>query len=244
MDRRTAAPFIGEALGTLLFVFVGCAAVVLGDYMSQNGLGAGPGLVGVALAHGIALAVAVTAFAAISGGHINPAVTVGVWIDGGIDGVKAVGYIVAQLVGASVGALLVRATFPQAAWDPSHLGKPALGPGIDPVVGIVLEVVMTAVLVTAVFHTAVDERAPKLGGLLVGLSIAADILAGGPLTGAAMNPARWFGPALASGDFRDWYVWVAGPVLGAAIVALLYRFVFAPTDVVTGVRAAEPKPAG
>lgn len=86
---------------------------------------------------------------------------------------------------------------------------------------------MTMLLVGAVFLTAVDPRAVKLGGLLIGLSIVGDILIGGPVTGAAMNPARWFGPA-ASGDFTDAYVWIIGPVVGGIIVALLYRFVFAP----------------
>ena len=100
--------------------------------------------------------------------------------------------------------------------------------GIDPTIGVVLEVVMTMLLVGAVFLTAVDARAAKLGGVLIGLSIVGDILVGGPVTGAAMNPARWFGPAAASGDFTDAHVWIVGPVLGGIIIGLLYRFVLAP----------------
>jgi MIP family channel proteins len=229
MDRKIAVPLVGEAIGTFLFVFIGCGVVVVGDYMSQNQLGGSAGLLGVALAHGITLAVVVTAFAAISGGHINPAVTVGIWVSGGISAIMAGGYIVAQLIGGAAGAVLIRITFPETAWAPSNIGKPALGPGIDPTVGIILEIVMTAILVTAVLHTAVDPRAPKLGGLLVGLAIVGDILVGGPLTGAAMNVARWFGPAVASGDWTDAYVWIVGPVVGGIIVGLLYRFVFSPT---------------
>jgi glycerol uptake facilitator-like aquaporin len=86
--------------------------------------------------------------------------------------------------------------------------------------------VLTVVLVLAVFGTAIDMRAPKLGGMAIGLAVAADILMGGPLTGAAMNPARWFGPAVAAGAFEDWYVWWVGPLLGAIVAAVLYRYVF------------------
>jgi len=83
--------------------------------------------------------------------------------------------------------------------------------------------VLTALLVLAVLGTAVDSRGPKIGGLAIGLAVAADILVGGPLTGAAMNPARWFGPAVAAGAYADWYVWWIGPLIGAAAAALLYR---------------------
>jgi glycerol uptake facilitator-like aquaporin len=94
--------------------------------------------------------------------------------------------------------------------------------GIVP--GIVIEAILRMVLLVAVFGTAIDPRGPKIGGLAIGLAVAADILMGGPLTGAAMNPARWFGPAVASGSFADWYVWRIGPLLGAAVVALVYRY--------------------
>ena len=226
MDRKLVAALVGEAFGTFLFVFIGAGSIVLGGV-----LGSPSNLVAVALAHGIALAVVVTAFAAVSGGHINPAVTVAIWISGGIEAVTAVLYVVAQLIGAAIAGFLLRGVFAQPAWQAAGLGKPAMMSGIEPTVGLVLEVVMTMVLLTAVFGTAVDPRAPRLGGLLIGLSIAADILMGGPITGAAMNPARWFGPAVAAADFTDWWVWIVGPVVGAAIVALLYRFVFAPEEV-------------
>lgn len=223
MDRKSLVPLIGEAFGTFLFVFVGMASIVLGSVLTG-----GTTLVAVALAHGITLAVVVTAFAAISGGHINPAVTVGLWINRSIGTVQAVSYIVAQLVGAGLAGFFAKSIYPAASVAASGLGKPALGAGVDPVSGAVLEVVMTMVLVTAVFFTAVDPRAPKLGGLLIGFSIIGDILIGGPLTGAAMNPARWFGPAIAQMDFSDAWVWIVGPVVGAAVVAALYRWVFSP----------------
>ena len=118
----------------------------------------------------------------------------------------------------------MRVVFPESSWEPTNIGTPAIAEGISVVGAIVIEAVLTIVLLIAVFGTAIDPRAPKLGGLAIGLAVAADILMGGPLTGAAMNPARWFGPAVASGAFDDWYVWWIGPLLGAAVAALVYRY--------------------
>ena len=218
---RTAAALIAEAVGTFLFFFVGAGSVVLGDYLAANG-GTGPGLLGVALAHGLALAVLVSALGAVSGGHFNPAVTFGVWIMGRITPMRAVLYVVAQLVGGLAAGLALKIVFADA-WQASNIGTPALGAGITPAIGIGIEAVLTAFLVLAVIGTAVDARAPKIGGLAIGLAVAADILVGGPLTGAAMNPARWFGPAVAAGAYADWYVWWIGPAIGAAVAALIYR---------------------
>jgi MIP family channel proteins len=211
---------VAEALGTFLFFFVGAGAVVLGAHNPD----ANGGLVGIALAHGLALAVLVSALGPISGGHFNPAVTFGVWITGRIEPALAGMYVVAQLAGAVVAGLALRAVFPEPSWEPVALGTPALDLSIGVTGGIIVEAILTAVLLIAVFGTAIDRRAPKLGGLAIGLAVAADILMGGPLTGAAMNPARWFGPAVASGTFADWYVWWIGPLLGAAAAALVYRY--------------------
>jgi aquaporin Z len=219
-DRAVAA-LIAEATGTFLFFFVGAGSVVLGDYVAGNG-GIGPGLLGVAFAHGLALAVLVSALGAVSGAHFNPAVTVAVWIMGKITPLRAGLYVVAQLIGALAAGLALKLVFADA-WQASNIGTPALGSGITPVVGIAVEAVLTALLVLVVIGTAVDPRAPKIGGLAIGLAVAADILVGGPLTGAAMNPARWFGPAVAAGAYADWYVWWIGPVIGAGVAALLYR---------------------
>jgi MIP family channel proteins len=218
---RTAAALIAEAIGTFLFFFVGAGSVVLGDYLTAHG-GSSPGLVGVALAHGLALAVLVSALGAVSGGHFNPAVTLAVWIMGKISPMRSTLYVVAQLIGALAAGLALRAVFADS-WQASKIGTPALGAGISPMAGIGIEAVLTALLVLTVIGTAVDTRAPKIGGLAIGLAVAADILVGGPLTGAAMNPARWFGPAVASGAYADWYVWWIGPAIGAAAAALIYR---------------------
>jgi MIP family channel proteins len=221
MRERAAAALVAEAVGTFLFFFVGAGSIVLGDYLAGKG-GTGPGLLGVALAHGLALAVLVSSLGAVSGGHFNPAVTLAIWIMGKIPPARAALYVFTQLVGALAAGLALKLVFADS-WQASNIGTPALGAGITPALGIGIEAVLTALLVLAVLGTAVDPRGPKIGGLAIGLAVAADILVGGPLTGAAMNPARWFGPAAAAGAYADWYVWWIGPLIGAAAAALLYR---------------------
>ncbi|MBA2373594.1 MAG: aquaporin [Chloroflexi bacterium] len=212
MDRRTLAPLVAEVLGTFLFFFVGAGAAA-----------AGGDLLAVALAHGLVLAVLVSSLGAVSGAHFNPAVTVGVFVFGRIDAVKAASYIVAQLIGAVLAGLTLVALFPG-----SSIGTPALGEGISPATGTAIEAILTAVLLFAVLGTAIDARAPRIGGLAIGLAVGADILMGGTLTGAAMNPARWFGPALASGDLSNAYVWIVGPLAGAIAIAAIYRYLLLP----------------
>jgi aquaporin Z len=180
----------------------------------------------VALAHGIVLAVLVSALGAVSGGHFNPAVTLGVWLTGKIDWHRAGAYVIAQLIGALLAAWSLRLIFPVGVSQ--TLGTPALGSGIDPLAGILVEAILTIILVTAVLGTAVDMRGPRIGGLAIGFAVAADILMGGPLTGAAMNPARWFGPAAVIGIWDNWYVWIVGPLGGAAIAGLAWRYLFLP----------------
>jgi MIP family channel proteins len=215
----TVPALVAEAIGTFLFFFIaaGAALVATGDPAAT--------LLIVALAHGVVLAVLVSSFGAVSGGHFNPAVTLGLWIAGQIDVVKGVAYMVAQLLGGAAAGFALAYFF-------GDVGPavPALGEGVDVIEGILLEAIMTTVLLFAVFGTAVDARGPKIGGLAIGLAVAADILFGGPLTGAAMNPARWFGPAVAAGAFDNWFVWWIGPFLGAIVVAVLYRALFAARE--------------
>jgi aquaporin TIP len=219
MVRRLMAPLVAEALGTFLFVVIGAGSIVVGAFAPE----AAPGLVGVALAHGLGLAVLVSALGAVSGAHFNPAVTFGLWLARRIDARVGIAYVAAQLLGAVGAGLVLRAVFPESAWQPSHIGTPGLGAGISPAVGIAVEAILTIVLVLVVFGTAVDPRGPRLGGFAIGMAVAADILVGGPLTGAAMNPARWFGPALASGFLDNAIVWIVGPLLGSAAAAVVYR---------------------
>src|SRR3990170_1568903 len=202
---------VAEAIGTFLFFFVGAGSIVLGDYMVAAG-GSGIGLLEVALAHGLA-----------------PAVTLGIWIMGRIPTPRAVAYVAAQLIGAAAAGFALKATFADV-WEPSAIGTPALGAGVSELAGVAIEAVLTALLVLVVIGTAVDSRAPKIGGLAIGLAVTADILLGGPPTGAALNPARWFGPAVAAGAFDSWWVWWIGPAIGAAAAALVYRFTLAESS--------------
>jgi aquaporin Z len=233
-DRRAVAPIVAELAGTFLFFFVGIGAVATLDRfaglssLASGGIDPSAGLIVVALAHGIVLAVLVSALMAISGAHFNPAVTFGVWLAGKMAWRRAAAYVIAQLIGGLLAAWSLRLVF-SATVSPT-LGTPALGSGVDAVGGIVVETVLTVILLTAVFGTAIDARAPRIGGLAIGLAVAADVLMGGPLTGAAMNPARWFGPAAVTGLWDNWYVWIVGPLLGAAIVALAWRYLFAPQE--------------
>lgn len=207
---------IAEFLGTFTLCFIGISAIC-NDAT----------LVGVALAHGLALVVMITAMGHISGGHYNPAVTVGALVGGKIKGQDAVGYIFAQLFGGFVGALAAKAIFATSVWQSHGLGTPMLGAGVEVGTGILLEVIMTFFLVLAVYGTAIDKRAPKLGGLLIGLTVTMDILAGGPISGASMNPARTFGPALAGGFWDNHIVYWIGPMLGGALAGFLYSKVLA-----------------
>lgn len=216
---------VAEAIGTFFFFFVGIgASAIIGTI----------GVVGVALAHGLILAVMVFSLGAISGGHFNPAVTFGIWMASRLDNRRAIAYVIAQLLGAVLAALAVG--YVSNVPDAVAAGTPALGSGVDIWRGIFVEAILTGVLLMAVFGTAVDPRAPRtIAGLGIGLAFGADILMGGPLTGAAMNPARWFGPALVAGKFDNAIVWIAGPLLGAAVVSTLWRLLFLPeADAQTG----------
>jgi len=139
-------------------------------------------------------------------------------------------YWIAQAVGALIAGFAVRYSFD---FDPTalsrtHVGTPGLGANVSDLTGIVVEGILTIFLLWAVFGTRVSPLAPHIGGFGIGLMVAADILAGGPITGAAMNPARWFGTAVPAGFYDHWYVYFIGPLVGAALAGLSYRFAFAP----------------
>jgi len=218
---------IAEMVGTFLFFFVGIGAIgAMVMVNAGNPVDPAAALLVAALAHGVVLAVLVSALGAVSGAHFNPAVTFGVWLSGRMPGRRAVSYVLAQLIGAILAAWLVTLVIPKDIFP--NLGIPQLFGSITPLGGIVVEAVLTVILLIAVFGTAVDPRAPKVGGLAIGLAVAADILMGGALTGAAMNPARWFGPAAVTMNWENGYVWIIGPLIGAALAALAYRYLFLP----------------
>jgi len=220
MDKRLQ-PLLAEAIGTFAFFVIGAGAVIT-DHYTKGGVG----LVGIALAHGLVLSVMISMFGRISGGHFNPAVTIGVLIGKKIDAPLAGLYIVAQLIGAVCAGGVLRMAFDPSVWGPVHLGTPGLGAGISFGAGVFIEAVLTFFLVMAVYGTAVDPQAPNIAGFGIGLTVAFDILMGGPLTGASMNPARTFGPALASGYWDNHLVYWIGPIIGGAIAGLVYTNFF------------------
>jgi aquaporin Z len=212
---------VAEFLGTFFLCFAGIAAIV----STAPPIESGAGLVGVALAHGLALSVAVNAFGGISGAHFNPAVTVGFLTTGRIGSAAAGAYIVTQLLGATVAAAACRFIFPVEAVAATNLGIPLPAAWVTTGVLLVVEFIMTFLLMTAIFGTAVDDRgkAVKIGGFGIGLTVTFDILAGGAVTGASMNPARSFGPALVHANFAwHWAYWVA-PIAGTVVAAIVYE---------------------
>jgi len=207
-----------EFLGTFTLCFIGQGAICAAQYTN-----AGPSaLLAIAVAHGLALATMISALGATSGGHFNPAVTFGFFVTGRQSAPSAFAYWISQLLGALVASFLLRSIVPAAVAQATHLGAAAVAPEISVGAAVVLEFIATFLLVTSVWGTAVDERAPKIGGFGIGLTVLMDILAIGPFTGAAMNPARAFGAAIASGNLTNQWVWWVGPLLGGAAAALIY----------------------
>lgn len=216
-------PLVAEFLGTFTLVFIGAGAAALAG-------ATGIGLVGVALAHGLALTVIVYAWGAVSGAHVNPAVSVALAAVGRIPWRQAGMFVAVQLAGAAVAALFLSFLI----GTTGNLGMTLPGRGVSVAQAVVAEAVLTFFLVTAVFGSAVAERNGNAGGLAIGLVLAMDILVGGSLTGGSMNPARTFGPALAMGNFDQIWIYAVGPVAGGTLAAWLYdRFIL---------REGEPEP--
>ena len=230
MPKATWKPLLAEVVGTFTLIFIGAGSIIANEASRgasplASALARGPasaGLLNVALAHGLAIAVMVSALGAISGGHFNPAVTCGFLASGRMKREQGLNYIGAQLLGATLGAVALRIGFPATPAAAVHLGTPALGAGVGFGVGVFLEAVGTFFLVLVVFGTAVHPQAPRIGGLAIGLTITMDILAFGPFTGAAMNPARAFGPALVSGAWAGHLVYWIGPIAGGGAAGWLY----------------------
>jgi aquaporin Z len=211
--------FTAEFVGIFALVFVGGAASM------SAAISKIPALVPAALAHGIILAVMVTATMRISG-HLNPAVTIGFLVTKRIGPVMAVIYLIAQLLGAVLAAYALKALFPASVAAATRLGGQFVAGDVTTFQAIVLEAIATFFLVFVVFGTAVDPHAPKVGGFAIGLTVTAGILAIGTSTGGSMNPARSFGPALVTQVFEGQAVYWIGPILGGIAAALLYDGLF------------------
>ena len=215
-------PLIVEFIGAFMLTFAAAGAIMAT---------AGTDSVAMALAPGLAVAVMIAAAGHISGGHYNPAVTIGFLVARRIDAAKATAYVAAQLLGALVAALFLKAIFAEDIGDAFALGTPVVREGIARGVGGAFfgEIVLTFLLMFVIFGAAVDDRGQKvIAGLAIGLTVTLSILALGPLTGAAMNPARWFGPAIVSNTWDDAWVWIVAPPIGAGLAAALYNYLLIP----------------
>jgi MIP family channel proteins len=207
---------VAEFVGTFTLIFIGVGAI-----HNASDPTAGVGLLGVALAHGLAIAVMVSSTGGISGGHLNPAVTFGLFVGGKIKLPDSIAYWIAQLAGGSAAGFLLVSIYGANGVAIVAGGTPDLAKDVAQSTGIIVEAVMTFFLVFVVYGTAVYAHAPKIGGLAIGATITMDILFGGPITGGSMNPARTFGPALASGHWNNHIVYWVGPLLGGAVAGLI-----------------------
>ncbi len=221
MEQNLWKALVAELVGTFALVFIGGGAVAIG---------AG-GLLGAALAHGMVVIGFAYAYGHISGAHINPAVTIGVWSAGLMDAGRALSYVVFQLVGGVLAGVALRFVL---GGTESGLGATTLADAVTvgqtvvkvtPGVGLFVEAVLTFFLVNVVLNAGAHDKVNELDGIAVGFTLVFCILMGGPLTGASLNPARTLGPALAADIYDHIWVYFAGPVLGALSAAALWRYV-------------------
>lgn len=213
MYDKLSTSLLAEFIGTFALIFIGAGAGALGD----------GGLVGVAFAHGLVVVAFAYAYGHISGTHINPAVTLGVWAAGKIDTTRALAYVAVQLLGGIVAAFVLAWILGDRA---GSLGATVLADGVSPAQGLVLELILTFFLVNTVMNAGISGKATIPAGLAIGLTLTLAILMGGPLTGGSLNPARTLGPAVASGNFADIWLYFVGPIAGGVIAGLLYKSVF------------------
>ncbi len=206
-----ARALVAEFVGTFALVFIGAGTgAISGD------------LVAVALAHGFVIVTFAYAYGHISGTHINPAVTIGLWVGKQIETGTAIAYVVVQIIGGIMGAVALSFVL---GGTKSGLGATLLHQDITATQGLVVELILTFFLVNTIFNTAVSGKAGNAAPIAIGLTLTLSILMGGPLTGASLNPARTLGPALISGQFADIWLYIVGPIGGGVLAALLYTYV-------------------
>ena len=241
MQDRGLAAYIAELIGTLIWVFAVCTVVVLFVATATNAQ-TGSDYAVVGLVHGIVLFGLIATLGGVSAGHFNPAVTVAAAVLRRIDPIDAVVYILAQLSGGVLGALLVKA-FLLDEGRASHYGAASISPLLSGnVAGAGIEAIGTFLLVLAVCAVALNPRARReWAPLVIGLTLGLDVMIFGPLTGSAVNPARWFGPALIGNHFGGTWPYIVGPLVGAVAAAALYRYVIAGPQYALG---PEPPTSG
>ena len=226
------APLIAELIGAFALTFLGAGSIMLAVTQGYNNGGT---LVMVALAHGLAIGLMIAAAGHVSGGHYNPAVSIGLWVGGKIGALKGAGYIVAQLLGALIAALILKHLFNDSNAT-LHNAVPLVnyaGDGDQIIVGrtnaLIIETILSFFLMYVIYGVAVDKRGPHaIAPLAIGLMITTDILMAGPLTGAAMNPSRWFGVAVVDGTFTDGWIYWVGPIAGAVLAAIVQAYILIP----------------
>ena len=223
---QAARPALGECIGTFILVFVGCSVVVAGA-LGRPVVGAPYDSLAVALAFGVALLIVAAALGHVSGGHVNPAVTIGQAAIGRFPWRQVPLYLAAQLVGAMLAALAVWVCFGAAAHDQANLGATGLAHGVGVGRGLIIEALITFVLVFVVGLTAGDPRVPsaRIAPIAVGFALAAGVFVGGPVTGGAVNPVRALGPMLVSGHLDNWWIYIVGPLGGGLLGAFAAVFV-------------------
>jgi aquaporin NIP len=206
---RQLRPHVAEFIGTFALVFIGCGTVAIGKLDALGG----------AIAFGGTLGIMVYALGHVSGGHFNPAVSIGLAVGRRFSWALVPTYVLAQAAGATIAALLLRLTLSSGV--PLGVTHPSGSDGQ----AVVWEIIMTFFLVFVVTSLATDARAIRSAvGLCIGGTVVLDALVGGPITGASMNPARSFGPALVAGDFNGLWIYIVAPVAGGIIAALIYLF--------------------
>lgn len=210
---------LAEAIGTF-----GLTLIVVGAICADRYSGGELGLVGVALASGAALTALATTTLPLSGGHLNPALTIAATLRGSIEPRMAAAYVGAQLLGSTLAGVSMARLYAPEVWQPVGLGAPSPSPEVAMSTAAFIEALLTFVWVFVALQVAVNRPAAAIVyGLAIGSVLAAATLIAGPLTGAALNPARAIGPALASGLWRDQAIYWIGPISGGIVAALLCR---------------------
>lgn len=213
--------YASEFLGTFALIFVGAGCVCADYYLTKAGA-PGFGLLGIAIAFGFVVVAVVYSLGYVSGAHINPAVTISMILSKRMDARIGFMYVVSQLAGAAFGGYMLRVLFSDAA--AVHFGTCVLGSGVTIIQAIIMEAIITFLLVFVVYATVIDKRAtPSLAGLAIGLVVLFGVMVGGPISGGSLNPARVFGPAVASGHFDNHLVWWLGPISGGILAGLTYN---------------------
>ena len=223
---NTSQRLVAEFLGTFALVFFGAGAICTERFLQ----GAGGGLLATALASGLAIAVMSIALSHVSGAHFNPAVTIGFWITKRMSTMEVLGYWLAQMLGGIVAAFCLKAILPREdAWQPVLGGTPDLVRDFTRLPAMGLEALITFFLVLIYFATTSEDNidSRSLSGLAVGLAYTIGILVAAPFTGAALNPARAFGPALASTHWSNQGVYWVGPIAGGCVAGLIYDALYA-----------------